>query len=283
MYFKYFNIKKVIMKNERKVNFSIMLSIIALFLIIAIIVIWCISTKEFSVVTEDTFISVCSGLISLALPIVIGYQIINSLDIKHSLKTGEEKNEKILQDFSKSIDSIKYDFEEELKNTKEINRELRNSLEIEKKERELIYQDMKVALYHGKTVQNSALALYEQIELIKLIIDIGKTDELRENIKLSILIINEIDAKDFCSIKSDNNKIVGLNGNGLFEINQYEKEIKTKIRNLPQISPNFTESLILVEKSLDIKLQYLKKGINDNFDTIEATIDKYLEQVSEVL
>lgn len=271
------------MKNERKVNFSIMLSIIALFLIIAIVVIWCISTKEFSVVTGDTFISTCIGLISLALPIVIGYQIINSLDIKHSLKTGEEKNEKLLQDLSKSIDSIKYDFEEELKKTKEINRELRNSLEIEKKERELIYQDMKVALYHGKTVQNSALALYEQIELIKLIIDIGKTDELKENIKLSILIINEIDAKDFYSIKSDNNKIVGLNGNGRFEINQYEKEIKTKIRNLPQISPNFTESLILVEKSLDIKLQYLKKGINDNFDAIEATIDKYLEQVSEVL
>lgn len=38
-----------------------------------------------------------------------------------------------MQDLSKSIDSIKYDFEEELKKTKEINRELRNSLEIEKK------------------------------------------------------------------------------------------------------------------------------------------------------
>lgn len=271
------------MKNERKVNFSIMLSIIALFLIIAIVVIWCISTKEFSVVTGDTFISTCIGLISLALPIIIGYQIINSLDIKHSLKTEEEKNEKYKTDTTNLINNYKDEFNKELNKIIEINEKLRNLLEIEKKERELIYQDMKVALYHGKTVQNSALALYEQIELIKLIIDIGKTDELRENIKLSILIINEIDAKDFCSIKSDNNKIVGLNGNGLFEINQYEKEIKTKIRNLPQISPNFTESLILVEKSLDIKLQYLKKGINDNFDTIEATINKYLEQVSEVL
>lgn len=272
------------MKNERKVNFSIMLSIIALFLIIAIVVIWCISTKDFSVVTGDTFISVCAGLISLALPIVIGYQIINSLDIKHSLKIEEEKNEKLLQDFSKSIDSIKYDFKEELKNTKEINRELRNSLEIEKKERELIYQDMKVALYHGKTVQNSALALYEQIELIKLILELKKTEELKVSVALLFSIIKGIDQNDFNSIKSsDNNTIILCNPQGLFDLDQYELDIKAKIMNLPRINQNFTNALILVEKSLDCKLQYLKNSTNDNHDTIEATIDKYLEQVSEEL
>lgn len=272
------------MKNERKVNFSIILSIIALFLIIAIVVIWCISTKEFSVVTEDTFISVCSGLISLALPIVIGYQIINSLDIKHSLKTGEEKNEKLLQDFSKSIDSIKYDFEEELKNTKEINRELRNSLEIEKRERELIYQDMKVALYHGDVIQNSALALQEHIALIKLLIELDRTEELNENIKRSITIIKGICRRDFHKIRPSNDKIIiPDNPIGFFDLDQYELNIKKQIRDLPQINEKFMESIILMEKSLDCKLQYLKNGTNDNFDTIEATIDKYLEQVSEGL
>ena len=52
---------------------------------------------------------------------------------------------------------------------------------------------------------------------------------------------------------------------------------------MPQINEKFMESIILMEKSLDCKLQYLKNGTNDNFDTIEATIDKYLEQVSEGL
>lgn len=272
------------MKNERKVNFSIMLSIIALFLIIAIVVIWCISTKEFSVVTGDTFISTCIGLISLALPIIIGYQIINSLDIKHSLKTEEEKNEKYKTDTTNLINNYKDEFNKELNKIIEINEKLRNLLEIEKKERELIYQDMKVAMYHGNTIQNSALALYEQIELIKLILELKKTEELKVSVALLFSIIKEIHQNDFNSIKSsDNNTIILCNPQGLFDLDQYELDIKAKIMNLPRINQNFTNALILVEKSLDCKLQYLKNGTNDNFDTIEATIDKYLEQVSEGL
>lgn len=270
------------MKNERKVNFSIMLSIIALFLIIAIVVIWCISTKEFSVVTGDTFISTCIGLISLALPIVIGYQIINSLDIKHSLKTGEEKNEKLMQDLSKSIDSIKYDFEEELKKTKEINRELRNSLEIEKKERELIYQDMKVALYHGDVTQNSALALQEQIRLIKFLIEIGRTEKLNENIKRSFLIIQGIQQSDFSSIKPyDKKTIVLTNPTGLFDLDQYEINIKKQIRNLPQINEKYTKKLILLEKSLDCKIQFFKNIPDSDIDAVNVKINDYLNQISE--
>lgn len=270
------------MRNERKANLSIMLSIIALFLIIAIVVIWCISTKDFSVVTEDTFISVCSGLISLALPIVIGYQIINSLDIKHSLKTEEEKNEKLLQDFSKSIDSIKYDFEEELKNTKEINRELRNSLEIEKKERELIYQDMKVALYHGDVIQNSALALHEQIRLIKFLIELGRTEKLNENIKRSFLIIQGIQQSDFSSIKAyDKKTIVLTNPTGLFDLDQYEIDIKKQIRNLPQINEKYTKNLILLENSLDCKIQFFKNIPDSDIDAVNVKINYYLNQISE--
>ena len=270
------------MRNERKANLSIMLSIIALFLIIAIVVIWCISTKDFSVVTEDTFISVCSGLISLALPIVIGYQIINSLDIKQSLKTGEEKNEKLLQDFSKSIDSIKYDFEEELNNTKEINRELRNSLEIEKKERELIYQDMKVALYHGDVIQNSALALQEQIRLIKFLIELGRTEKLNENIKRSFLIIQGIQQSDFSSIKAyDKKTIVLTNPTGLFDLDQYEIDIKKQIRNLPQINEKYTKNLILLENSLDCKIQFFKNIPDSDIDAVNVKINYYLNQISE--
>lgn len=143
---------------------------------------------------------------------------------------------------------------------------------------------MKVALYHGKTVQNSALALYEQIELIKLILELKKTEELKVSVALLFSIIKEIHQNDFNSIKSsDNNTIILCNPQGLFDLDQYELDIKAKIMNLPRINQNFTNALILVEKSLDCKLQYLKNGTNDNFDTIEATIDKYLEQVSEGL
>lgn len=271
------------MKNERKVNCSIMLSIIALFLIIAIVVIWCISTKEFSVVTGDTFISTCIGLISLALPIIIGYQIINSLDIKHSLKTEEEKNEKYKTDTTNLINNYKDEFNKELNKILEINEKLRNSVEIERKERELIYQDMKVAIYHGNAIQNSALALQEHIHLIKLLIELDRTDDLNENIKRSFTIIKGICRRDFHTIKPSNDIIIPYNPIGFFDLDKYELDIKKQIRDLPQINEKFMESIILMEKSLDCKLQYLKNDTNDNFDTIEATIDKYLEQVSEEL
>lgn len=271
------------MKNERKINLSIILSIVTLTITIGIIAIWCICVKDFSVVTGDTFISTCTGLISLALPIIIGYQIINSFDIKNSLKEAEEKNEKFKTETNNRLDSFKKDFDIELNKIREINKSLHNSLEIEQKERELIYQDMKVAIYHGKTIQNSALALYEQIDVVNLIIELERKEELKDNVILLVHIIKEIHEKDFYSIKSDNNKIVGLNGNGLFEINQYEKEIKIKIRNLPQINECFIESLILVEKSLDCKLQFLKKGSIGNIDITNSKIDEYLKQICDKL
>lgn len=255
------------MKNDHKINFSIVLSIIALTIVIAIIVIWCISTKEFLRVTEDTFISTCTGLIALALPLIIGYQIINSLDIKHSLKEGEEKSEK-----------FKEELRNELERIQEINEKMRNSLETEKKERELIYQNMKVALYHDNTVQNSALALIEQIGVIKLIIDLGKTEELKDYIMLLSSIIKGIHVKDFRSIKPSNiNNVMPVNPSGYFDLDEYEKETKIQIMNLPQINEKFTECLILVEKSLDYKLQTLK---NCSIEDVDKIIDEYFNQIS---
>lgn len=272
------------MKNERKVNFSIMLSIIALFLIIAIVVIWCISTKEFSVVTGDTFISTCIGLISLALPIIIGYQIINSLDIKHSLKTEEEKNEKYKTDTTNLINNYKDEFNKELNKILEINEKLRNSVEIERKERELIYQDMKVAIYHGNAIQNSALALQEHIALIKLLIELDRTEELNENIKRSITIIKGICRRDFHKIRPSNDKIIiPDNPTGFFDLDQYELNIKKQIRDLPQINEKFMESIILMEKSLDCMIQALKDNLNDGLSDTYAKIDGYLNQISENL
>lgn len=285
MYLKFlnFNIRTVVMRNERKANLSIMLSIIALFLIIAIVVIWCISTKEFSVVTGDTFISTCIGLISLALPIIIGYQIINSLDIKHSLKTEEEKNEKYKTDTTNLINNYKDEFNKELNKILEINEKLRNSVEIERKERELIYQDMKVAIYHGNAIQNSALALQEHIHLIKLLIELDRTDDLNENIKRSFTIIKGICRRDFHTIKPSNDIIIPYNPIGFFDLDKYELDIKKQIRDLPQINEKFMESIILMEKSLDCMIQALKDNLNDGLSDTYAKIDGYLNQISENL
>lgn len=272
------------MKDERKVNISIILSTIALILTIGIIIIWCVCVKEFSVITENTFIGTCISLISLALPIIIGYQIINSLDIKHSLKEGEEKIEKYKKKINDSIESTKKEFDKEIEKFQEINRNLYKSLEVEKKERELLFQDIKVAMYHGKTINNAALALFEQIDAIKLIIELERTEELKENFRLLFFIIKQIHQKDFTSIKSElDNKIVGLSSKGVFEDVQFEKEIKKKLRKLPQIDDKYEECIIEVVKALDCKMSFLKKGSVGNAEAIDAQIEEYLKQVEEIL
>lgn len=160
------------MKNENKANVSIILSITALIFTIVLIVLWCLNVKDSSIVTENTFIGTCTALISLALPIIVGYQIITSLDIKHSLKEGEEKFEKHkkeIEDYiahfkvetTKNIDKINNEFTLEIRNTQAINNELSSLLEVEKNERELLFQETKVAMYHGKVIKNSAIALLE--------------------------------------------------------------------------------------------------------------------------
>lgn len=132
------------MKDERKVNISIILSTITLILTIGIIIIWCVCVKEFSVITENTFIGTCISLISLALPIIIGYQIINSLDIKHSLKESEEKNEKYKKKINDSIESSKKEFDKEIEKIQEINRNLYKSLEVEKKKENYFFKILKL-------------------------------------------------------------------------------------------------------------------------------------------
>ena len=282
------------MKNENKANVSIILSITALILATVLIVLWCLNVKDSSIVTENTFIGTCTALISLALPIIVGYQIITSLDIKHSLKEGEEKFEKHkkeIEDYiahfkvetTKNIDKIKNEFTLEIRNTQAINNELSNLLEVEKNERELLFQETKVAMYHGKVIENSAIALLEQFEAIKLIIKLGKKEQLKEGILHIVRLIKDIHQTDFYDILSDNKIIVGLQDRESFELNTYEKNIKIQLRNLPKISDEFTEALIWVEKALDCKMSFLRKGAVSNTEDIDAQIEEYLKQVEEIL
>lgn len=282
------------MKNENKANVSIILSITALILATVLIVLWCLNVKDSSIVTENTFIGTCTALISLALPIIVGYQIITSIDIKHSLKEGEEKFEKYkkktedyIEDFKvetiKNIDKIKNEITTEIRKTQAINRELSNLLDVEKSERELLFQETKVAMYHGKVIENSAIALLEKIEAIKLVIKLGKKEQLKEGMLHIVRLIKDIHQTDFYDILSDNKIIGGLQDRESFELNTYEKNIKIQLRNLPKISDEFTEALIWVEKALDCKIQFLQKGPAGNADTTDSEIEKHLARIEEIL
>ena len=261
-------------------NWCLGLSILSIGLCIVIVICWILSTRDFSVVDKDTFVSSCLVIISLAATFIVGYQIINTLDIKQTLKDNDDKLEKSKTDLQKDYENLKTDVQDEISCLKKINEDLMKSLEIEKKQRELLYQETKVAIYHGQVIQNSSLALMEQIDAIKLILDLNKTEELKVSIKYLFQLIKDIHNTDFKEIRSLNNtRIVYFNPLGLFKLDEYENEIKIKLRKLPQENEQLTKALILVEKAFEIKMEYLKKGLNQGYENVEKEIEDIYKKV----
>ncbi len=69
-----------------KKNISIILSLIAIVLAITMFVLWISQVKDFAVVSLDTFIGVMVAILGVLVTIIVGYQIVNALDIKNTLK-----------------------------------------------------------------------------------------------------------------------------------------------------------------------------------------------------
>ncbi len=69
-----------------KKNVSIILSLIAIVLAVTMFVLWIWQIKDFAVVSLDTFIGVMVAILGVLVTIIVGYQIVNALDIKNTLK-----------------------------------------------------------------------------------------------------------------------------------------------------------------------------------------------------
>lgn len=271
------------MGNNKKMNWCLGLSILSIGLCIVIVICWILSTRDFSVVDKDTFVSSCVGIISLAATFIVGYQIISTLDIKQTLKDNEDKLEKSKSDLQKDYENLKTDVQDEISCLKKNNEDLMKSLEIEKKQRELLYQEIKVAMYHGKVLQNSALALMEQISVIRQRLGLKKTEELKESIKYLFQLIKDIHKTDFKEIRSINNTIrISLNPLGLFKLNEFENDIKNELDKLLEIyneNKALTEALNLVGDAFDIKMKYLKNGIEIGYENVVKQIEDIYEKV----
>lgn len=271
------------MENNKKINLCLILSIVAIVLLIGVVICWILSTNEFAIVVPETFNSSCLGIISLAATFIVGYQIISTLDIKQILKDNDKKLEKSKTELQNDYDKFKSDIVKSIDRLKKTNEDLMKSLEIEKKQRELLYQETKVAMYHGRCINNSALALSEQIEVIKLMFDINDTSDLKANLKLILFLIEGIHQKDFYDIQLDNKeRIIGLNNRGIYKLNEYGTYIKTKLRELPNKNIEFIQVLILIERALDKKFQLLKSCSDEEMEAFEKEIDKYCSRIEEM-
>lgn len=67
-------------------NLSIILSLVALVGVISVWVLWGLSVVDFAVVTTDAFTATMVGILGLLITFVVGWQIVNVLEIKDRMR-----------------------------------------------------------------------------------------------------------------------------------------------------------------------------------------------------
>ena len=75
---------------NKKVNWSIVLSIVALIFVAIMFVLWCCNVGGFSAVNLDTFVGVIVALLAIIVTLVLGWQIFNIFELKNKI---DEVNE----------------------------------------------------------------------------------------------------------------------------------------------------------------------------------------------
>lgn len=92
---------------NKKVNWAIELSVVALILVAIMFVLWCCNAGGFSAVSLDTFVGVIVTLLAIIVTIAIGWQIYNAMDLKEKLNKIEAL-EKILNESNEISAQINY-------------------------------------------------------------------------------------------------------------------------------------------------------------------------------
>jgi hypothetical protein len=100
-----------------KKDISVIISIIAIVLSIVTIILFFVKVSPNSVVDSNTFIGVCTACIGIAVTFIIGYQIVNALQIKEKFSNLEEASTKLRKLYDKSRKEIQqqsFNMQEEL-------------------------------------------------------------------------------------------------------------------------------------------------------------------------
>ena len=88
-------------KLNKKVNWAIGLSIVAIILWVKMFVLWCCNAKGFSAVNLDTFVGVIVALLAVIVTIAIGWQIYNAVEMRNKLAKLDKLEENLKRQQSK--------------------------------------------------------------------------------------------------------------------------------------------------------------------------------------
>ena len=86
-----------------KTKLSIILSVVSLIGVLSVWGLWLCESMKFSVVSLDSFVGVIVALLAIIVTIVVGFQIVNSIEVKEEIRQLKERQEIILENEQKFI------------------------------------------------------------------------------------------------------------------------------------------------------------------------------------
>lgn len=96
-----------------KIGTAFYVSILSLMLSFGLLITWILKSWNFSVIDSDTFTSTCLALITIAVTLVIGFQIYSAIELKNKINKIKEL-EKELRDAKKEYQSLVHELEASL-------------------------------------------------------------------------------------------------------------------------------------------------------------------------
>ena len=150
-----------------KKNLSIILSLVALVGVISVWVLWCLSVIDFAVVTTDTFIGAMTGILGLLITFVVGWQIVNVLEIKDRMQKVSQL-EKQLSSLKEATILLNYNMQSQISYS---NGEMREK----EKDYDTAFVAYNIAFKYSILAKSQSLGVYITLltRVVCLIQDIG--------------------------------------------------------------------------------------------------------------
>lgn len=150
-----------------KKNLSIILSLVALVGVISVWVLWCLSVIDFAVVTTDTFIGAMTGILGLLITFVVGWQIVNVLEIKDRMQKVSQL-EKQLSSLKEATILLNYNMQSQISYS---NGEMRER----EKDYDTAFVAYNIAFKYAILAESQSLGVYITLltRVVCLIQDIG--------------------------------------------------------------------------------------------------------------
>ncbi len=150
-----------------KKNLSIILSLVALVGVISVWVLWCLSVIDFAVVSTDTFIGAMTGILGLLITFVVGWQIVNVLEIKDRMQKVSQL-EKQLSSLKEATILLNYNMQSQISYS---NGEMREK----EKDYDTAFVAYNIAFKYAILAKSQSLGVYITLltRVVCLIQDIG--------------------------------------------------------------------------------------------------------------